>query len=169
MSHIRSRNTRPEMLVRLWLWHYGYRYRLNVKSIIGTPDIVLRKYNTVIFINGCFWHGHNCDKFNLPKSNTDFWQKKIERNRNRDNENFKQLSAAGWHVIVLWECQLSKHHFFQTMQALDLRLSRYLLDIHNQTAKPHCYPDISQQDTAIAAEPTIRYTAAKNHSKNDNQ
>lgn len=153
MSHIHSRDTKPEILVRRWLWHYGYRYRLNVKSILGTPDIVLRRYRTVIFINGCFWHGHDCDKFHLPKSNTDFWRKKIERNRTRDNENFTKLRAEGWHVVVLWECQLSKPKFFHTMQALDVRLSRYMIELHSTAAQ---YEPIGQPDT-IAAEPSEPY------------
>ncbi len=148
MSHIRSRDTKPEILVRRWLWHYGYRYRLNVRSIAGTPDIVLSRYRTVIFINGCFWHGHDCDKFRLPKSNTEFWRKKIERNRNRDNENFIKLRAEGWHVVVLWECQLSRQNFFITMQALDYRLSHYLIDQHT----------LGNLSTQIAAEPSATYS-----------
>lgn len=156
MSHIRSRNTKPEILVRRWLWHYGYRYRLNVRSITGTPDIVLSRYRTVIFINGCFWHGHDCDKFRLPKSNTEFWRKKIERNRNRDNENFIKLRAEGWHVVVLWECQLSRQNFFITMQTLDYRLSHYLIDQH--TSDTH--------NTQIAAEPSATYSPTPSSADN---
>ncbi len=84
MSHIRSKATKPEILVRKWLWAHGYRYRLNVKSVPGKPDIVMRRYRTAIFINGCFWHGHEgCSMFVMPKSNTDFWQTKI---KNKDKE-----------------------------------------------------------------------------------
>lgn len=159
MSHIRSRNTKPEILVRRWLWHYGYRYRLNVKSITGTPDIVLSRYRTVIFINGCFWHGHDCDKFHLPKSNTEFWRKKIERNRNRDNENFIKLHAEGWHVVVLWECQLSRQKFFITMHTLDYRLSHYLIGQHT-TGNP---------STQIAAEPSASYSPTPSPSSDNPQ
>ncbi|MCR5192588.1 MAG: very short patch repair endonuclease, partial [Bacteroidales bacterium] len=84
MSHIRSKDTKPELAVRKWLWSHGYRYRLNVKSVPGKPDIVMRPYRTAIFVNGCFWHGHDCGKSRMPKSNTDFWEAKIARNRNRD-------------------------------------------------------------------------------------
>ena len=103
MSHIHSKSTKPEMLVRRWLWAHGYRYRLNVKSVPGNPDIVMRKYRTAIFVNGCFWHGHEgCKQFVLPKTNTDFWQTKIARNRERDQRNYDELMHAGWQVIVLW-------------------------------------------------------------------
>lgn len=168
MSHIRSRNTKPEILVRKWLWHFGYRYRLNVKALAGTPDIVLRRYHTVIFINGCFWHGHDCDKFRLPKSNVDFWLKKIEHNRERDNHNFMQLHNDGWNVIVLWECMLSKQRFFHTMQTLDYTLSQNLIKLHTNTS--HQYETEPLQETIIAAEETVKYASStqKQHTENEN-
>ena len=104
MSCIKGKNTKPELIVRRYLHAHGYRYRINVKRLPGTPDIVLRKYRTVIFINGCFWHGHEgCRYFVMPKSNTLFWEKKIERNKQRDVEKRIQLRHLGWHTIIIWE------------------------------------------------------------------
>ena len=99
MSHIRGKNTRPELIVRKYLFAHGFRFRVNVKKLPGTPDIVLRKYHTVIFVNGCFWHGHEgCPYFVLPKSNVEFWNNKITRNRERDLKNRIKLRDMGWHV-----------------------------------------------------------------------
>lgn len=107
MSHIRSRDTRPEVVVRKYLFAAGFRYRLNVRTLPGTPDIVLRKYHTVIFINGCFWHGHEgCRHYVIPQTNRAFWTEKIERNRRRDAAVQARLEALGWKVIVIWECEL---------------------------------------------------------------
>ena len=131
MSQIRGKATKPELIVRQWLWSHGYRYRLNVKSVPGKPDIVLRKYRTAIFVNGCFWHGHeDCTKFVVPKSNTEFWISKIERNRERDTENYKSLHDAGWYVIVIWECQLKKTNIEATMYNVEHMLSKNLLKIY---------------------------------------
>ena len=130
MSHIRSKATKPEILVRKWLWAHGYRYRLNVKSVPGKPDIVMRKYRTAIFVNGCFWHGHEgCKYFVLPKTNTAFWQNKIEYNRQRDKRNYDILIQNGWQVIVLWQCKLSKAKIENTMQAVTVALNENLLNI----------------------------------------
>lgn len=116
MSHIRSRNTRPEVKLRKELHRLGYRYRVNVKSMPGTPDIVLQKFRTCIFVNGCFWHGHKgCSKFVIPKSNTDFWVEKIWNNRERDIKEIMLLEAYDWKVIVVWECQLRKDSFNETV------------------------------------------------------
>ena len=104
MARIKGKNTKPELIVRRYLHAHGYRYRINVKRLPGTPDLVLRKYKTVIFINGCFWHGHEgCRYFVMPKSNTTFWEKKIERNKQRDIEKRIQLRLLGWHTIIIWE------------------------------------------------------------------
>ena len=128
MSHIRSKATKPEMLVRRWLWAHGYRYRLNVKSVPGKPDIVMRKYRTAIFVNGCFWHGHEgCKQFVLPKTNTEFWQNKIEANQSRDQKNYDALINAGWQVIVLWQCKLTKQELEPTMQSVAVALNQNLL------------------------------------------
>ena len=130
MSRIRSKATKLEMAVRRWLWGHGYRYRLNVKSVPGKPDIVMRRYRTAIFVNGCFWHGHEgCGKFVMPKSNTDFWQAKIERNRTRDTRNYEVLLQNGRQVIVLWECQLISAKLEYTMQQTAVALNENYIKI----------------------------------------
>ena len=107
MSRIRNKNTKPEEVVRKYLFSQGLRYRKNDKRYPGCPDIVLPKYNTVIFINGCFWHKHEgCKYFVWPKSNEDFWKAKIERNVERDKQVYEQLRQLGWKVIVVWECEI---------------------------------------------------------------
>ena len=119
MSHIRSKNTKPEQLVRQALWHKGFRYRLNVKDLPGKPDIVLPKYKAAIFINGCFWHGHEgCKDFVIPKSNTTFWLEKIGKNKERDARDETALTSAGWKVITIWECELKKTVIEETISAL---------------------------------------------------
>ena len=110
MSRIRSRNTSPERAVRHALWHKGYRYRLNDKRLPGSPDLVLPKYRAVIFINGCFWHGHRgCTKYVVPKTNEAFWREKIARNIARDELNAQRLDTLAWSVITVWECELGKN------------------------------------------------------------
>ena len=148
MSRIRGRDTKPELVVRRWLWHQGFRYRLYVKTLPGRPDIVMRKWRTAIFVNGCFWHGHDCNK-RRPKTNAQFWEDKITRNRQRDAHNLDLLQAAGWDVIVIWECQLSSKRREQTLHELDLALSRIVLK-HN-TPRPRTYI-MADNDTPMAAE-----------------
>ncbi len=129
MSRIHSNGTKPEKAVRSWLWRHGYRYRLNVKSVPGKPDIVMRKYRTAVFVNGCFWHGHEgCKGFVMPKSNVDFWQTKIDRNRERDLRNYRILADNGWQVAVIWECQI-KSDLERTMAELSVILNRNYLRI----------------------------------------
>lgn len=107
MSRIKGKDTNPEEIVRKYLFSQGFRYRKNDKRLPGKPDIVLPKYKTVIFVNGCFWHRHEgCRYFVWPKSNSEFWRKKIERNVERDKEKTAGLVAAGWKVLVIWECEL---------------------------------------------------------------
>lgn len=106
MSKIKSKNTSIEICIRKWLFSKGFRYRINLKKLPGSPDIVLKKYKCVIFINGCFWHGHNCSDGHLPKSNVEFWENKINKNVQRDKKNIQDLENAGWHVIIIWECEL---------------------------------------------------------------
>lgn len=131
MSRIRGKATKPELLVRHWLWSHGYRYRLNVKSVPGKPDIVLRKYRTAIFVNGCFWHGHEgCSLYSVPKSNTDFWIAKVQRNRERDRQEYKALHDAGWQVIVIWECQLKSDKIDDTLRNVEHMLSMCLLELY---------------------------------------
>ena len=108
MSKISGKNTKPEILVRKFLFSKGFRYRINVKTLPGKTDIVLPKYKTVIFINGCFWHGHNCKKGKLPSSNIDFWKEKISNNKSRDDKNSDLLVKLGWKVIIIWQCEISK-------------------------------------------------------------
>jgi DNA mismatch endonuclease (patch repair protein) len=107
MSQIKGKNTKPEIMVRKFLFSNGFRYRLHVKKLPGEPDIVLAKYKTVIFVNGCFWHGHEgCKYFVVPKSRTDWWLKKIERNKLLDNKNTSEFKSKGWKVINIFECNL---------------------------------------------------------------
>ena len=107
MAAVKTKDTKPELLIRQALFRQGFRYRLNVKSLPGSPDIVLPKYRTVVFVNGCFWHGHRkCKKAILPETNTDFWKKKIEATRIRDKKKIKMLRNLGWHCLVCWECDI---------------------------------------------------------------
>ena len=109
MSRIQAKNTKPELKLRHALWHHGFRYKLYDKNLPGRPDIVLPKYRTVVFIHGCFWHGHKgCSKYNIPKTNTDFWIEKVIKNQERDQRIWRELEAQGWRVIIVWECDLSK-------------------------------------------------------------
>lgn len=119
MSHIRSHDTKPEVKLRKELFKLGYRYRINKKGLPGSPDIVLAKYRTCIFVNGCFWHGHKgCPKFVMPKSNVEFWQSKIERNRERDLWDYTYLESKSWRVIVVWECELAKDRIENTIASV---------------------------------------------------
>lgn len=118
MSHIRSTNSKPEELVRKYLFAQGFRYRKNVDKLPGKPDIVLTKYHTVIFVNGCFWHKHDCPRFVWPTSNTEYWTRKITGNVERDKANYKLLEETGWRVITIWECELKKDRREQTLDTL---------------------------------------------------
>lgn len=106
MSKIKNKNTKPEMVIRRGLHRAGFRYRLHQNSLPGKPDLVLKKYRSIIFINGCFWHGHNCSLFQKPKSNFIFWEQKIAANRARDLKNINVLLDEKWRVLVIWECSL---------------------------------------------------------------
>lgn len=119
MSHIKSKNTKPEVLVRRFLFANGYRFRLYRKDLPGKPDIVLPKYKTVIFINGCFWHGHSgCKYATIPETNREFWSNKIFGNVERDKVTFSSLEKMGWRVIVIWQCELKPKTKDQTLQNL---------------------------------------------------
>ena len=154
MSHIRSKATKPELLVRRWLWGHGYRYRLNVKSVPGKPDIVLRPYRTAIFVNGCFWHGHevrmrergnalmcecveNSACCKIPQTNRVFWVEKIRRNQERDQRNYALLQDNGWQVIVVWECQLKPDKIERTMREVELALNNNLLSLYKHMTIPY--------------------------------
>lgn len=123
MSRIKGKNTKPEEIVRKYLFSNGFRYRKNDKRLPGSPDIVLPKYKTVIFVNGCFWHGHEgCRYFVWPKSNPEFWKQKIEANILRDKVKKESLEALGWNVLVVWECELRSQNRDVSLEALMLRI-----------------------------------------------
>ena len=118
MASVGQKDTGPEKIVRSFLHRKGLRYRLHVKELPGKPDMVFPKYKAVIFINGCFWHGHEdeeCKLARIPKSNTEFWETKIKRNRARDKINWQKLRSLGWHVFVVWECQLNQKGFLEML------------------------------------------------------
>lgn len=145
MSHIRGKNTKPELMVRKFLYAHGYRYRLHERRLPGTPDIVLRRLHTVILVNGCFWHGHvltdgtHCRYFVMPKSRPEFWTAKISNNQRRDAADREALRHLGWNVIQIWECELKPAVREQTLQSLVYTLSQIELK-------------------HIPAAPVIRYT-----------
>ena len=143
MSHIHGKGTKPELKVRQWLWRHGYRYRLNVKGVPGKPDIVMRRYRTAIFVNGCFWHGHEgCDKFKMPQTNVAFWEHKIRRNQERDQQNYQLLHDNGWQVIVIWECQLTSKLLEITMLQVELQLNENFLALHRPKPVSYNFQDI---------------------------
>ena len=154
MAAIHGKDTKPEMLVRKFLFSCGFRYRLNHPRLPGHPDLVLRKYRTVIFVNGCFWHGHEgCKYFRLPKTNIDFWKNKIERNKERDKKEQCQLAAMGWHCITVWECQLKPKVRNQTLESLAYTLNHIYLE--DREIKTYKMPE--QDDSLMAAEPQSQY------------
>ncbi len=125
MSMIKSSNTKPEEMVRKYLFSKGLRYRKNVKTLPGKPDIVLKKYKTIVFVNGCFWHGHkNCKYFVMPKSNIEFWEDKISKNVKRDHETYEILTQMGWNIIIVWECELKKSKRENTLEYLYYNILR---------------------------------------------
>lgn len=151
MAAIKDKNTKPEIMVRKFLWHHGFRYRLNHKRLPEHPDIVLRKYRTCIFVNGCFWHGHEgCKSFKMPKTHVEFWQAKIKRNCKRDREEQQQLAKMGSHCITIWECELKKDKRDKTLESLAFTLNHIYLQDHSIA-----YPRIDEEsDYQIAAEPS---------------
>lgn len=151
MAAIHSVNTKPEVLVRKYLWGQGFRYRLNNSRLPGHPDIVLRKYRTCIFVNGCFWHGHDgCKHFVTPKTNTEFWKNKIKRNKERDKEEQRQLARMGWHCITVWECELKPTKREKTLASLAFTLNHIFLQ-----DKSVPYPKTEEEkDIELAAEPS---------------
>ena len=148
MAAIHGKDTKPELLVRRYLWGNGFRYRLNYPRLPGKPDIVLRRYRTCIFINGCFWHGHEgCPYYKVPKTNTTFWQNKVTRNKARDLKVQHELAAMGWHSITIWECELRPHQRQQTLQSLAYTLNKIFL----QDRTIHHY-EIPDEPSLVAAE-----------------
>ena len=180
MAAVRSKDTKPEMIVRRWLWSHGYRYRLNVKSVPGKPDIVMRRFRTAIFVNGCFWHAHlvkfspnESSEFSveslesveskkwvvesspcckIPTTNREFWVKKICRNMERDQENYRILQENGWYCIVVWECQLKPKLLEQTMQQVELQLNQNFLSIYQRKSVPYTEPE---EEYLMAAEEDV--------------
>ena len=120
MSQIKGKDTKPEDIVRKYLFSKGFRYRKNVSNLPGKPDIVLPKYKICIFVNGCFWHKHEgCKYFVWPKNNAEFWKEKIEKNTARDTQNFAKLESEGWRVLIIWECQLKAKVRAQSLKELE--------------------------------------------------
>lgn len=153
MAAIKGKNTKPELLVRKFLFSRGFRYRLNHPRLPGHPDIVLRKYKTVIFVNGCFWHGHErCKYYVIPKSNIEYWKTKIERNRTRDVETQIKLASMGWHFINIWECQLKPNVRQHTLESLVNTLNYIYLQ--DQKLKPY---EIPEEDYQMVAENEEEY------------
>ena len=107
MSRISGKDTKPEAIVRKYLFSEGFRYRKHVSNLPGKPDLVLPRYKTVVFVHGCYWHGHDCPRGKLPATNTDFWREKITRNRQRDLQNYHELAKAGWQVLIIWQCEIN--------------------------------------------------------------
>lgn len=127
MSRIRSKDTKPEMLVRKFLFSKGFRYRLHDKKLPGKPDIVLPKYKTVIFIHGCFWHGHQeCRYFVVPKTKTEWWLNKITTNRTNDEKSVEILKTKGWNIITVWECDLKKNVAANTLEHVENQLRNFI-------------------------------------------
>lgn len=152
MAAIRAKDTKPEIMVRKYLWSQGFRYRLNESRLPGKPDIVLRRYKTCIFINGCFWHGHEgCRYYVMPKSNVEFWQAKITRNRERDLRVVGELEAMGWTCITIWECDLKKDRREQTLRDLEERLKK------GRGKASYSMPDEDGQLMAAEGEETSVY------------
>ena len=163
MAAIHSKDTKPEMIVRRGLWKRGFRYRLNHKRLPGHPDLVLKKYRTCIFVNGCFWHGHNvalpqvnsekgivnseCCK--IPKTNREFWVAKISRNQQRDIEEQRKLAEMGWHCITVWECELKPSKREDTLKSLAYTLNKIWLEDHAAIRKP--YPNMEEEDGRLKA------------------
>jgi len=137
MSRIHSKDTKPEIIVRKWLWQNGYRYRLHKKDLQRKPDIVLAKYRIAIFVHGCFWHKHNCKYGSEPKTNKDFWNKKLDDNVKRDEKSEKELIKGGWRVLIIWECEIMKwncelenkiHKFLQSDSFMEKNIYDGILD-----------------------------------------
>ena len=148
MAAIKSKDTKPEMVVRRYLWGRGFRYRLNQPRLPGKPDIVMRKYRTCIFVNGCFWHGHEgCRYYTIPKTNTEFWVNKVKRNKERDLKVQHELAAMGWHSIIIWECELKPVKREDTLESLTYTLNKIFLQ--DRTVKRY---EIPEEEPMIAAE-----------------
>lgn len=157
MRKIRNKDTKPELIVRRYLFSRGYRYRKNVKGLPGTPDIVLRKYGIVIFIHGCFWHGHEIDS-HIPNTNSNFWRAKIERNRQRDERSKSELKRMGWRVMIVWECQLKPAVSQQTLLEIEYHINHtYLEKLKAKASRRYSIEENAAQNTDIVAENEQEY------------
>ena len=166
MAAIRSKDTKPEMIVRKGLWKRGFRYRLNHKRLPGHPDLVLRKYRTCIFVNGCFWHGHgvalplmnseerivNSECCKIPKTNREFWVAKIRRNKERDKEEQRKLAAMGWHCITVWECEQKPSKREETLESIAFTLNHIWLQDHQVRAVSSPKQEEEDMQMPLAAE-----------------
>lgn len=151
MAAVKGKDTKPEMIVRKYLFSRGLRYRVNDRKLPGSPDIVLKKYKTVVFVDGCFWHGHeDCKYFRLPKSNVDFWRHKITVNIARDHVNNVDLKQAGWRVIRIWECEIKT-------KAKREEALRHLYSSIIESSNFELYQTNEIENNSIAAEPTLPY------------
>ena len=151
MAAIHGKDTKPEIIVRKYLWRHGFRYRLNHARLPGRPDVVLRMYRTCIFVNGCFWHGHeNCRYYTVPKTRTEFWVNKVKRNQERDLEVQHKLARMGWHCITIWECELKPANREATLQSLVYTLSKIYLQDHR--AKTYALPEEGEAPRMVADE-----------------
>lgn len=165
MAAIKGKGTKPELLVRKFLFGRGFRYRLNHPRLPGHPDLVLRKYKTVIFVNGCFWHGHDgCKSYVTPKTNTDYWRSKIERNKERDEQERQRLTDMGWYCVTVWECQLRPKVRQHTLETLAYTLHH----IYLEDKKPKRYGAFEEAETEMpmAAEPSNDYGKSKSDEQN---
>ena len=128
MSRIKSKGTKPEMLVSQWLWEKGYRYQLHYQKLPGRPDIVFPQYHSIIFVHGCFWHRHGCKYTTFPSSRKDFWETKFRENVERDKKNYIELKNAGWHFLIIWECEIKSW-----TSELEQKMASFLAKKHNKT------------------------------------
>lgn len=156
MAKIRSKDTKPERLVRSYLFSRGYRFRKNVKGLPGTPDVVMKKYGVVIFIHGCFWHGHEADG-TMPKANRAYWEEKIARNKQRDARNREELARMGWSVMTVWECQLKPAVREQTLREIEYHINHAYIE-RCKRKKPQPYR-VAEDDErfSLAAEEAEEY------------
>lgn len=155
MSQIKGRDTKPEMIIRKYLFSNGFRYRVHIKQLPGSPDIVLRKYKTIILVHGCFWHGHeNCKIAHIPKTRTEWWKNKIERNIARDKKIREELRSMGWNTLVVWECQLLPKSRKSTLEGISTLL--YHAYLEQFRVKPYKV-DNTEEVRNIAAEDIAIY------------
>lgn len=163
MSKISSKNTKPEIILRKALFEKGYRYRINYKKLPGSPDIVLPKYKTVIFVHGCFWHAHpNCKDAHLPKTNIEFWRNKINSNIERDKRTTQQLMSLGWNIIIVWECEIKKKNMASLISGIISSLSQ---ERSKSGLTIKIYDDVDGKITKVSEETIIYNTIHKNNNK----